>query len=181
MPEISPRSSTPVPLAPGFSLIELIIVILIASLFASVIFSNISFGTKKKQTVGIRQLKDNEQTRNIGEAELVCLDKCRKCFITGSGKQIEVESRLKPLKAYILDDSGSAQELDFGRVKNKKVCLRFHYYANGSTSQMILESDEKFYFLPSFFGEIEVFDGVDDAVERWTKYRKQLDSMGTFF
>jgi prepilin-type N-terminal cleavage/methylation domain-containing protein len=181
MPEITPRSPRPAHLAPGFSLIELIIVILIASLLASVIFTNISFKTKKKQKVGIHQLKNTEITRNIGDAELICTDKCRHCAIINGGKQTEVESRLKPLKAYILDDSGNAQELDFGRVKNKKVCLRFHYYANGSTSQMILESDEKFYFLPSFFGEIEVFDGVDDAVERWTKYRKQLDSMGTFF
>ena len=181
MPKIAHRSSLPAHWVPGFSLIELIIVILIASLFASVIFSNISFGTKKKQKVGIRQLKNTELTRNIGEAELVCYDKCHHCMITHGDKQTDVESQLKPLKAYILDDSGNAQAIDFGRIKDKKICLRFHYYANGSTSQMILESEEKFYFLPSFFGEIEVFDGVDDAVERWTKYRNQLDSMGTFF
>jgi len=181
MPKITPRSAYPALSTPGFSLIELIIVILIASLIAAVIFSNVTFNTKKKQTVGIRQLKNTELTRNIGDAELVCTDHCRHCAISNGGKQTEVESRLTPLKAYILDDSGNTQELDFGRIKNKKVCLRFHYYANGSTSQMILESEEKFYFLPSYFGDIEVFESVDEAAERWTKYRKQLDSMGTFF
>lgn len=165
----------------GFSLIELIIVIMIASLIAGVIFSNVSFSTKKKQIVGIQQLKNTELTRNIGDAELVCIDQCRHCVISKGGKQTEVQSRLAPLEAYILDDSGNTQELDFGRVKNKKVCLRFHYYANGSTSQMILASNEKYYFLPSYFGDIEVFGSVDEAAERWTKYRKQLDSMGTFF
>jgi prepilin-type N-terminal cleavage/methylation domain-containing protein len=181
MPKITSRPYTSATLMPGFSLIELIIVILIASLFAALIFNNISFGTKKKQKVGIHQLKEGAATKQGGDAELICTDKCRHCAVLTGGSQTAVESQLKPLTAYILDDSGNPQKIDFGRIKNKKVCLRFHYYPNGSTSQMILESGEKFYFLPSYFGEVEVFDDVDGAVERWQKYRDQLDSMGTFF
>ena len=165
---------------PGFSLIELIIVILIASLFAALIFSQISFSTKKKEKVGIRQLK-KAGIVPPGDAQLVCLDHCRKCTIGMGDKRKEISSRLKPIKAYVLDDGGNPQEVDFGRIREKKVCLRFHYYANGSTSQMILESEGKFYFVPSYFGDIEVFDGLDAATERWTHYRNRLDSMGTFF
>ncbi len=168
-------------MVPGFSLIELIIVILIASLFAAVIFTNIGLGATKKQTVGIRQLKNTDMTRNLGDAELVCTDRCRHCVLVHGDKQAQIQSQLKPLTAYILDDSNNAQEVDFGRIKDQKVCLRFRYYANGSTSQMILESEDRYYFLPSYFGEIEEFDDIDGAVERWTKYRNQLDAMGTFF
>ncbi len=181
MPKITAHASFSARKAPGFSLIELIIVILIASLFAALIFSNIQFGAKKKPKVGIPQLKANALTRGAGEATLVCVDHCRKCFLSLGGKQRSVSSQLPPLTAYILDKSGNAQEIDFGRIKDQKVCLRFHYYANGSTSQMILESKDQFYFLPSYFGEIERFDSLDAATERWTKYRKQLDAMGTFF
>ena len=181
MPKITPPSLSRAPLVPGFSLIELIIVILIASLFAAVIFSNVQLGAKKKPKVGIHQLKKSEFARNLGDAELVCLDKCRQCVLSGHGKPTDVASQLPPLKAYILDDGGDAQEIDFGRIKSRKVCLRFHYYPNGSTSQMILEANDKFYFVPSFFGEVEVFEGLDDAVERWTRYRKQIDGMGSFY
>ncbi len=165
---------------PGFSLIELIIVILIASLFAALIFSQISFATKPKEKVGIHQLK-KAGIVPPGDAQLVCLDHCRQCTIGMGDKRKKIPSQLKPIKAYVLDDGGNPQEVDFGRVKEKKICLRFHYYANGSTSQMILESEGKFYFVPSYFGNIEVFDGLDAATERWTHYRNQLDSMGTFF
>jgi prepilin-type N-terminal cleavage/methylation domain-containing protein len=180
MPKIASRLHTPVFLVPGFSLIELIIVILIASLFAALIFDNVTFATKKKQKVGIQHLKE-AAAKHPGDAELVCIDKCRHCTLIIGNKEDKIESRLKPLNAYILDDSNNPQKINFGRIKDKKVCLRFHYYANGSTSQMILESEEKFYFLPSYFGEVEVFGGIDEAVERWRHYRDQLDTTGTFF
>ena len=181
MPEITLPSPIPTPLRSGFSLIELIIVILIASLVSAVIFSNVNFGTKKKEKVGIHQLKNGTKLLHGSDAELVCLDHCRQCFLKTDQKSTEISSQFKPLKAYILDDSTNPQEIDFGRVKDKEVCLRFHYYPNGSTSQMILESDEKFYFIPSYFGDIEVFESLDAAAEHWTHYRSQLDAMGTFF
>ncbi len=181
MPKIASTTPLRALLRSGFSLIELIVVILIASLVSSAIFSNVNFGTKKQEKVGIHQLKKGGKLLHGSDAELVCLDHCRQCFLKASKKSTELPSQLKPLKAYILDDSANPQEIDFGRIKGKKVCLRFHYYPNGSTSQMILESDEKFYFVPSYFGDVEVFGALDAAVERWTHYRSQLDSMGTFF
>jgi len=166
---------------PGFSLIELIIVILIASLFAALIFNNVNFSGKKKEKVGIRQLKDSRFMPPGTEGELLCVDKCRQCAITHGKEQSTIASQLKPIRAYTLDEAGNPQEIDFGRAKSQKVCLRFHYYANGSTSQMILESDDTFYFIPSYFGDIKIFDGLDAAVEHWTHYRGQLDAMGTFY
>jgi len=167
-------------LAPGFSLIELIIVILIASLLAAVIFSRVSFQTHTEQKVGIRKLKERQKAAPP-EGELVCIKKCKECYYVVKGKRTPVGSQLKPLEAYILDDGGTPQSIDFGRMDDQKICLRFHYYPNGSTSQMILESEEKAYFVPSYFGEVEVFESVDDAAQRWMQYRKQLDGMGTFF
>jgi prepilin-type N-terminal cleavage/methylation domain-containing protein len=168
-------------MSPGFSLIELIIVILIASLFVALVFNNVNLGTKQEKKVGIQQLQEAVSRGGGGESELVCTEKCSKCMLISEGKPATVQSQLRPLKAYVLDDSNNPQEIDFGRIKNKKICLRFHYYANGSTSQMILESDDKYYFVPSYFGKIEAFDDMDTAVSKWTKYRNQLDSMGNFY
>jgi prepilin-type N-terminal cleavage/methylation domain-containing protein len=180
MPKITSRHHTLAFLVPGFSLIELIIVILIASLFAALVFNNVMFDSKKTEKVGIQRLKE-AATQYPGDAQLVCIDECQHCTIAHGNKANEIESRLRPLTAYILDDSNNAQEIDFGRAEDKKICLRFRYYANGSTSQMILESGDRFYFIPSYFGEVEIFDDLEGAVERWRRYRDQLDSMGGFF
>jgi len=181
MPEINPFASRPTSARLAFSLIELIIVILIASLFAALVFSSVSFGKPKEKKVGIRALKEAAASRAGGEADLVCTDGCKECNLMVDHKAHAIGSQLKPLTAYILDEGGSPQEIDFGRMKDKKVCLRFHYYANGSTSQMILASEEKYYFLPSYFGEVEVFDSLSAATERWRQYRDQLDTMGTYY
>ncbi len=181
MPKInllSSRSSART--TPGFSLIELIIVILIASLFVALVFNNVNIGAKKEKKVGIQQLQEATNS-NGGERELVCTNDCSECSLVSGGKATSVGSQLRPLKAYILDDSNNPQEVDFGRIKDKKICLRFHYYANGSTSQMILESDNKYYFVPSYFGKVEVFEDMDSAVSRWTKHRNQLDTMGSYY
>ncbi len=167
-------------MAPAFSLIELIIVILIASLFAALVFNNVNLGTKKEKKVGIKELK-KAAGRIRGDAELVCTDKCSKCSLVSNGKSTEVKSLLKELKAYILDDGGNPQEIEFGRMDDRKICLRFHYYPNGSNSQMIIESNDKYYFVPSFFGDVEVYNDMDGAVSRWKKYRDQLDSTGSYY
>jgi prepilin-type N-terminal cleavage/methylation domain-containing protein len=183
MPTIisSTPSASPDRPTPGFSLIELIIVILIASLLAGVIFNNVSFRTHAQTKVGLHQLKEIPKEYPEGEGDLVCTDACRHCRIMHEGQVSELPSQLKPLKAYLLDDGNTPQEIDFGRMKDKKVCLRFHFYANGSTSQMILESEGIFYFVPSYFGEIQAYDTLGEAVDRWRQYRDQLDSMGAFF
>ena len=165
----------------GFSLIELIIVILIASLFAAMVFTTITLRKPHEQNVGIHQLKNLPMMAKAIDADLVCIEKCRTCFATVGDKTIPVGSQMPELKAYTLDDSGNSVEVDFGRMEDQPVCLRFHFYSNGSTSQIILEAHDRYYFIPSYFGKIETFDSLDDAVERWQHYRGTLDSMGTYY
>ena len=182
MPKIS-RFSPPrsVRFRSAFSLIELIIVILIASLVTGLVFSNVSLGKSKEKKVGIRALKEAAASHPGGDADLVCVNACKDCALLVDHKAHSIGSQLKPLTAYILDDSNSPQEIDFGRRDDKKVCLRSHYYANGSTSQMILQSQDHYYFVPSYFGKTERFDSLSAATERWLQYRSQLDTMGTYF
>jgi prepilin-type N-terminal cleavage/methylation domain-containing protein len=165
----------------GFSLIELIIVILIASLFAAMVFTTISIRKPHEENVGIHQLKAMPMMAEAIDADLVCTEKCQTCFAMVNGKKVPVGSQMPPLKAYILDDGGSPVEVDFGRLEDRPVCLRFHFYPNGSTSQMILEAHDRFYFIPSYFGKIETFESLDAAAEHWQKYRSALDTMGTYY
>jgi prepilin-type N-terminal cleavage/methylation domain-containing protein len=176
-------SSPPRPLyvRSAFSLIELIIVILIASLFAALVFSTISIRKPNEERVGIYQLKEAATQTGPVNAQLVCVSKCKECYALHEGKTTPVGSQLPPLQAYILDDNDNPQKIDFGRIKDQPVCLRFHYYSNGSNSQMILETNDGFYFVPSYFGDVKKFDALDGAVEFWLRHRAQLDTVGGYY
>ncbi len=131
----------------------------------------------------IKNLKDAFIDNNSDDAELICIDKCTQCFVSsiGSGKSQEIASNLKEIQAYILDNGDNPQRIEFGRLDDDPICLRFRYYVNGSSTQIILESEEKFFYFPSYFGEVEVFESIDEAVDRWVSDMKILRNRGDYY
>ncbi len=165
----------------AFSLIELLIVIAIISLFGFMVFGFLKKAEIKEDPYTIKNLKD--ALAGKGDAELVCVDKCSKCFIRspGSNNLQKTQSNLGEITAYILDSRDDPQKLEFGRLDDHKVCLRYRHYANGSSSQMILESDGKFFYFPSYFGEVSTHDSLQDAAEVWLEGSKMLTSKGNYY
>ena len=167
----------------GFSLIELLIVIAIISLFGFLVFGSLKKAeAARAEDRGIADLK--KAAKNIGaNSELICINKCKKCYMSpfGSPKLTEVASHLKPLTAYILDKNDNPEELDFNRVDDNPICLRFKYYANGSSSQMIIESEEKFYYFSSYFGDVKEFETLQEAAEEWLKYTEIVTNKGDYY
>ena len=151
----------------GFSLVELLIVIAIISLFGFFIFDSLKRSETKPKLSAIKDIKSILASSN--EADLICIDKCSKCFIVTAGmKSIqEVPTLLKDMQAYTLDENDNPRKIEFGRFNDRPICLRFHQYSNGSTSQLILESQERFFYLPSYFGQVEEFETIDEATTRW--------------
>lgn len=131
----------------------------------------------------IKELKNVLGNANTREAELVCIDKCTQCFVvaSGGGKMEDIATNLKEIQAYILDNRDNPQRIEFGRLDDHPICLRFRYYSNGSTTQIILESEEKFFYFPSYFGEVEVFESIDEAADRWISDMKVLKDRGNYY
>ena len=167
----------------GFSLIELLIVIAIISLFGFLVFSMLEKSEMAPEPYNIKELKSAIGEMRSKDAELICINKCTQCSIltSGGGKPSKIKSNLKEIQAYILDNRDNPQKLDFGRMDDNPICLRFRYYANGSTTQIILESEEKFFYFPSYFGEVEVFDSIDEAADRWVGDMKVLRNRGDYY
>ena len=166
----------------AFTLLELLIVILLLSLFAFLVF-----GTMKRQASQPKQPKVS-QIREIlakgagRDQELVCLENCRKCFfLDGEHRMRETGIHFPPMRAYILDPSDQAREPDFGRWKDKRICLRIRGYANGSMDQMILESEGVFYFFPAYFGKVERFKTLGEAVDYWLRNRDLFHDQGDYY
>jgi len=88
---------------------------------------------------------------------------------------------LPPLRAYGVDTSAQPYRLHFGRYQDHPICLRFNAYADGHTSRMILEAGKSFYYLPAYFGKIERYPSLEDAVARWNRDKDLLNSRWDYY
>ncbi len=165
----------------GFSLIELLIVIAIISLFGFLVFDFLKKAEIRQDPYTIKNLQ--KILRDQGDVELICINKCTQCFTRAPGSKTlqETGSDLKKIQAYTVDKSDNPQKIEFGRLKDRPVCLRYRHYANGSSTQIILKSEEKFFYFPSYFGEVSVHDSAEDAAEAWIKDTKILRNRGNYY
>ena len=171
----------------GFSLIELLIVIIIISIVYFLGFSGIDNATTKPQALTPLNLKYTVLKSELfqGKATLICINKCRSCYIrkdiNSPFEAYEHGIDLKNIKAYTLDAQDSLQQVEYGRYQDKKICLMLNFYPNGSSTQIILENKEGVYFLPAYFDESQKLDSLNEAKEFWLKNSELVASSGDFY
>lgn len=72
----------------------------------------------------------------------------------------------KKTKAFWFDNYGTLQEKEFAPIKYdhflNKVCLKFDIYENRSTSALVIQSGN-FYYYASFFKKSESFSSLEEA------------------
>ncbi|MBD3790404.1 MAG: prepilin-type N-terminal cleavage/methylation domain-containing protein [Campylobacterales bacterium] len=169
----------------GFTLVELLLVIFIISLVYYFGFSQIEYTKPKPQALTPLNLKSVLTASNSGNMTLICTDECKKCYL-----KKELYSKFEPYengidltgtKAYTINRSNDLEELEYGRYDDEKICLAIDFYANGSSTPIILEQKEKAYFLPSYFGEPLEVDSVEKAQDIWLENSKLVSNSGDFY
>jgi len=171
----------------AFTLLELIVVVLIISLVGFLVFS-----TAIKQQTRVKPLDPTtlpstfrESFQGQGDVELFCVSKCKECYVV-QGKQISPYDGGtkfgKNVEIHKLDDDNHFVKIDeLGRVKDKEICLRYHLYPNGSTTQMVISNDQGIYYLPSFFGKAKKVSDMEEAKSLWIKDQYSLSDSGSFY
>ena len=171
----------------GFSLIELIVVVLIVSLIGFLVFSSAIKQQTRTTVLDPTTLPKTlrKSFRGQGEVELFCIKKCQECYVLQNAKVTPYDGGVKfgkEVEVHLLDDDNHFVQMDeLGRVKDKKVCLRYHLYANGSTTQMVIKNDRGIYYLPSYFGEAKKVEDMEEAKELWIKDKYDLRDSGSFY
>ena len=171
----------------GFSLMELLVVIIIISIVYFLGFSGIDKSTPKAKALTPLNLKSSILKSELfqGNATLLCINKCRSCYIrkdiNSPFEAYEEGIDLKNIEAYTLDARDSLQRMDYGRYQDKKICLMLNFYPNGSSTQIILKNGDSVYFLPAFFDEPEKLDSLADAKELWIKNSQFISDRGDFY
>ena len=171
----------------AFTLIELIIVVMIISLVGFLVFSEAVKQTKKADkldpTTLSSILKNNFQSDK--DIEFFCIQKCHDCYIAKGDEIIPYKGIIdlgNNLEVFVVDESNQLTQIkDFGRIKDKKICIRYTLYSNGSTSQMILSNDSGVYYLPTYFGEAKKVEDMDEAKKLWIKNEYNLRDSGNYY
>jgi len=172
----------------GFSLIELLIVILIVSMVYFLGFEEFEIGKAMPKPVSPMNLKTEILKSELydGQGTLMCLDNCQSCYfrpeLSASFQPYPHAIDLQNIKAYTLDESDSLVRIEYGRYDDEKICLLMDFYKNGSSTQIILENKEgEVYFLPSFFEAVLRFDSPQEAKEYWVEKSHSLSDSGEFY
>ncbi len=171
----------------GFSLIELLIVVVVISLVYAIGFS--SFKIRKSEPKALTPLNLKETIIKSeffnGHATLMCVNKCRNCYLrqglSSAFKAYSNKIDLADIKVYTIDERDSLRRLEYERYDDKKICLVMDFYNNGSSTQIILENEEGAYFLPAFFGEPKKFDSPSDAKTYWLEQSNVVSGSGSYY
>ena len=171
----------------GFSLLELLLVIFIISLVYFLGFSGIEKQEKKAPALTPLTLKKSIQESSLftGQGTLICIDKCKSCYfrkdISSPFEAYDGAINLSPLEVYMVDVNDNLQKVTYGRYQDQPICLQIDFYPNGSSTPLILQTDEGNYFLPSYFGTPTQTDSLAKAQDLWLDYDHALDSQGDFY
>jgi prepilin-type N-terminal cleavage/methylation domain-containing protein len=171
----------------GFSLIELLVVIVIISIVYFLGFSGVEMGKQKPKALTALNLKSTIMKSDLftEEATLLCIDKCRSCYLRkGIGSAFQAYEHgidLKDTKAYTLDNRESLLHMEYGRYQDRDICLILDFYKNGSSTQIILKNESGVYFLPAFFGTPQKVDSLEDAKDLWLKNSDLASNHGDFY
>ena len=171
----------------AFTLLELIVVIFIISIVSAMVFSNLQHKEEKIKVLDPSTLpfEFRKAFKGQGDVELFCINKCQECYVIKEGNISPYKGDIdlgKEIEIYLLDnDNRFVQIDDFGRIKDEKVCLRYHLYSNGSTTQMLIKNSDGIYYLPSFFGKAQKVKEMDEAKELWIKETYDLKDSGSFY
>ena len=170
----------------GFSLLELLIVILIVSVVYFLGFEGVEIGQKKPKALTPLNLKSNILSSELfsGQATLLCIDQCRSCYlrpdVSSAFQEYTSPTDLKNIQAYTIDNYDALTRIEYGRYQDKKICLIMDFYKNGRSTQIILKNDKGSYFLPAFFGEPQVFASPEEAKEYWLRNSTVVSDSGAF-
>lgn len=171
----------------GFSLIELLVVILIISIVYFLGFDAIEEGKQKPKALTPLNLKSTILSSEFFSAQgtLLCINKCRSCYlrqgISSAFEEYTSPIDLSNLEAYTIDSQDSLTRLEYGRYQDEKICLLIDFYNNGSSTQIILKNDKASYFLPAFFDEPQEFSSLEEAKDHWLRNSTSASDSGEFY
>jgi prepilin-type N-terminal cleavage/methylation domain-containing protein len=172
----------------GFTLFELLLVLLLIVIMYGLFVQNFSFGKKEEESVKLEKLNLYLSEHFIVEKEVVslrCLDNCNVCKVLVDGNDTNVtldvfEKDSGTINAYKYNgkrlEKVQFDDYHADEYKREKVCFRLDVYPNGSSDKIALEYKGKVYMFENYLEDGQVFASVLAAQDYLEKY--QLEARG---
>jgi len=149
----------------GFSLIELLIVILIIGVVYTLSIGNFKNIKNGEDKLSLENLRSYLQTIPYKKKiEFVCLDDCLHCEVFVDGKKHKkVKSFLdSSVKSYRYDFSYGMVELE----KDNKKCFSYTLNKEGVGDQIFIEFKNKVYDMSSYLDDTYIYSSLDEALQK---------------
>lgn len=162
----------------GFSLIELLIVVIIIGVVYTLSITKLQNVGEKSHHISLQTLKPFLLSQKYKEnARILCLDDCSECKIFLDNK---VENKLTKRFHNFLDESVEVftyeqldgfKEFEFDPFFNaegieEKVCFSYSVDRNGIGEQLFVRFQEKVYDFTTYFEKTKIYNSLDEIVEK---------------
>jgi len=160
---------------------------MIISMVGFLVFSEAVKETKKPKELSPLTLKDTlHKTFGYNEdIEFFCVENCKDCYIAKGKDIIPFKGNInlgEELKVFVISKDDQIEQIEeFGRIKDKKICFRYHLYSNGSAEQIIISNNQGIYYIPTYFQDPKKVEDMDEAKELWIKPNFNLKDSGNFY
>ncbi|MDD5053101.1 MAG: prepilin-type N-terminal cleavage/methylation domain-containing protein [Sulfuricurvum sp.] len=172
----------------GFTLIELVVVVIILGIVATLVTSRLSTLADHTSVLTPSNLKSYLKAFSATKRlDLFCYDNCSQCDLWQDDKIIKTGLLLEgktAIKVRQYDRSGHLIQSDpsimFTANEMKEGCFTFSLYPDGTTSPLILESDGYFYGYTPLSGS-SVFTERNEEQLRDDLYDTSLMRVGSYY
>ncbi len=166
----------------GFTLLELMLVILLIGIVYGSIINVFERYKEKSIDVTLMTLEKYMQGfSHNNHVSLVCIKRCEECLLSINGKfnQNVTPFLERDLQLYRYDKDRGVEELELlpyfrpdGR--EEEACFRYEIYPDGSQTEMIVRNKKEAYVFPSFFGTVQKYASLDEAIEEQDKRARKV-------
>ncbi len=156
----------------GFTLFELIIVIIIIGIIYALFVNNLRSKEQQVENITLLTMKQALLQQSFThKSEIICFEPCKECYIYNDDKRSK-EAAFSlfnaPPKVYKEDTFGQLREYHFLALQDaeerlQNVCFRFTLFNNKSSSYYLVEADTKFYLFHPYMRDIDVVSTLSDA------------------
>ncbi len=156
----------------GFTLFELLVVIIIIGLLYGLFVSNLQDKDTKSDAITLFSMKKTLLSQPFKQkSEVICFEPCKECFIYNDDEKTDIKPFAlfkTPPKVYTKDRYGKLEQYHFLSFLNKEnklqdVCFRFSVLNNKSSSYYLVETDEEFYLFYPYLKDVETAPTLSDA------------------
>jgi len=159
----------------GFSLIELMIVIVIMGVIYTLVITKLKSYNETQEALQLETFKPN-----LGvlakefhtKVKLFCFDDCSKCAIFANGKKLKEVSSLfedtPELYKYNYLNGMEEKKMDVlfdADDVEQDVCFSFGVDEDGVSDQVIVKYKEKVYDYSNYFSDVDIYDTLEEVID----------------